>query len=86
MDATATTTETEGGVMRRRLFDGEIGVRINNPEHMELLAEMLEIQSDGGDSAGDFVAYTLDRFDKELRARYHQKRAEELRQEGKGDE
>ena len=68
--------------MRRRLFDGEIGVQVNNRDHMELLAEMLEIQADGGDSAGDFVAYALDRFDKELRAMYHQKRAAELRREG----
>lgn len=69
-------------MQRRRLFDGEIGIQADNPEHMELLAEMLEIQADGGDSAGEFVAYTLGRFDKELRARYHQKRAAELRKEG----
>lgn len=65
---------------RRRLFDGEIGIQTDNPEHMALLAEMLEIQADGGDSAGDFVAYTLKRFDIERRARYHEKRAAELRQ------
>lgn len=65
--------------MRRRLFDGEIGVQVTNPEHMKLLAEMLEIQADGGDSAADFVAYTIERFDKELRARFHEQRAEILR-------
>lgn len=71
---------------RRRLFDGEIGIQTDNPEHMALLAEMLEIQADGGDSAGDFVAYTLKRFDRERRARYHEKRAAELRQKGSGNE
>lgn len=73
--------------MRRRLFKSEIGVDVSNAEHMALLAEMLEIQADGGESAGDFVAYTLSRFEKELRARFHERKALELRpQEGSGDE
>ena len=73
--------------MRRRLFKSEIGVDVSNSAHMELLAEMLEIQSDGGESAGEFVSYTLIRFEKELRARAHERRAFELRhQEGSGDE
>lgn len=67
--------------MRRRLFEGEIGIQVNNREHMELLAEMLEIQADGGDSAGEFVAYTIEQFEKELRARALEKRAQQLRQE-----
>lgn len=65
--------------MRRRLFEGEIGIQLNNPEHMDLLAEFLEIQSDGGDSAGEFVAYAIERFDQELRARFHEQRAAALR-------
>ena len=67
--------------MRRRLFDGEVGVQIDNPEHMALLAEMLEIQADSDDSAGDFVAYTINRFNDELRARYHENRANTLRKQ-----
>ena len=66
--------------MRRRLVDGEVGVQIDNPEHMALLAEMLEIQADS-DSAGDFVAYTINRFNDELRARYHENRANTLRKQ-----
>lgn len=65
--------------MRRRLLKDEIGVDVSNSEHMTLLAEMLEIQADGGEA--NFVAYTLRCFERELRARFHERKALELRQE-----
>lgn len=73
------TTTTGGRVMRRRQFKNEIWVDVSNAEHMALLAEMLEIQADGGEA--NFVAYTLSCFERELRARFHERKALELRQE-----
>lgn len=67
-------------MLRRRLSDGEIGVQVDNSDHMQLLAEMLEIQADGGESAGDFVAYTIKRFNNEIIARSLEKRVEQLRE------
>ncbi len=72
--------------MRRRLFDGEIGVLVNDPEQMRILAEFLEIESDGDNSGADFVAYAIKRFDKELRARFHESRAQAIREHGASDE
>ena len=71
---------------RRRLFDGEVGVQVDNAEHMELLAQILDIQADGGDTAGDFVAFAIKKLDSELRAKYHERRARELRNGGSDSE
>lgn len=67
--------------MRRRLFENEIGINPENSDDMELLAEFLEIQTDGFESAGEFVAYALKSFEKESLARGCERRAQMYRRE-----
>lgn len=67
--------------MRRRLFENEVGVDPTNQEQMEVLAEILEIQADGGDDAAKFVSYAIEQLDREMLARRAERRAKKLRQQ-----
>lgn len=52
----------------------------NDSELCEILAEKLEIQADGGDSAGEFVSYAIREVIKQKSINYHEMRLQELKE------